>query len=103
MLEPLRQDVRYAVRGLRRTPGFTLVVVLTLALGIGTNTAIFSVVDQLLLRPLPYPNGDQLCGSTSPSAPAWRTRSDVNRRELARLAAPEPDTAVAGGVGLGCG
>src|SRR5690349_9440090 len=58
--EDVRRDVRHAARGLWRTPGFSLAVVLTLALGIGGNAAVFSVVDQLLLRPLPYPDGDRL-------------------------------------------
>ena len=58
--EDVLRDVRHMGRGLRRSPGFTLAVVLTLALGIGANTAIFSVVDQLLLRPLPYPEGENL-------------------------------------------
>ena len=58
--EDVTQDVRHAARGLWRSPGFSLVVIVTLALGIGGNTAVFSVVDQLLLRPLPYPDGDQL-------------------------------------------
>ena len=58
--EDIVRDVRHMGRGLRRSPGFAIAVVLTLALGIGGNTAIFSVVDQLLLRPLPYPNGERL-------------------------------------------
>ena len=58
--ESVVRDARHMGRGLWRTPGFTIAVVLTLALGIGANTAIFSVVDQLLLRPLPYPEGENL-------------------------------------------
>jgi len=58
--EDVERDVRHAARGLCRSPGFSLAVILTLALGIGGNTAVFSVVDQLLLRPLPYPSGEQL-------------------------------------------
>src|SRR5688500_2768719 len=60
LVENLTRDARHMARGLRKSPVFTITIVLTLALGIGGNTAIFSFVDQLLLRPLAYPDGDQL-------------------------------------------
>jgi hypothetical protein len=56
----LRQDIAYSVRGLVRRPGFTLVVLATLTLGIGANAAIFSVVNGVLIRPLPYPEPERV-------------------------------------------
>ena len=68
MLERWIRDFTHAARSLARAPGFTLVVVATLALAIGANATIFSVVDAVLLEPLPYPHADRLVhiGGTAP-------------------------------------
>ena len=61
-METFWRDVCYALRGLRHNPGFTAVAILTLAIGIGANTAVFSVVDGILIKPLAYPDADRLVG-----------------------------------------
>ena len=60
MIESLRQDLRYAIRAFLHTPGFVALAVLTMAIGVGANSAIFSIVDQVLLRPLPFADPDSL-------------------------------------------
>src|SRR5450755_1461658 len=59
-MRTLLQDARYGLRNLARNPAFTLVAILTLALGIGANTTIFSVINNTLLKPLPFPGADRL-------------------------------------------
>ena len=81
LLEAVVQDVRYALRWLGRNPIFTTAVITTLALGIGATTAVFSVVDSLLLRPLPYPNSEQIVR-------IWNTFSPRGMNEIP-LSEPE--------------
>ena len=73
--ELLRQDLRYALRTLRRVPGFTVTAILVVALGVGANTAAFSVADHVLLRPLPFPDPERL-------VKLWQHQSDYSRVEL---------------------
>src|SRR5579872_6823118 len=84
------QDVRYAIRTLLRSPGFTTVAVVTLALGIGANTAIFSLVDSVILKPLPFRDAARLVigwdtylpqypkiGVSPTELTAWQQQSDI--------------------------
>jgi macrolide transport system ATP-binding/permease protein len=97
----LRQDFRFGLRMLARNPGFTVTVVLTLALSIGANTAIFSLVNALMLRSLPYPHPERIgtiyARTTGPDAYDMRRNIDGEQWELLRDNVPSLISAVSGG------
>ena len=84
-LDDLARDVRYALRGLKRSPGFSTTVVLVLALGIGANTAMFAIVHGMLIRPLPYPDADAIVRVGHVSAASWPAQVVVSNVTLPRL------------------
>jgi len=87
-LEDSWQDFRYAMRTLRQHPGFAVVAILTMAIGVGASTVMFTVVNGVLLRPLPYPEADKLDAASFPQ------RSALPHEAPAQIRVPEPSRPV---------
>src|SRR3954447_14433876 len=84
-MSTLLQDIRYAARQLRKSPGFAVLAIFTLAFGIGANTAMFTVIESVMLRPLPYQNADRLmyigpAGEEGLAPTSWVTYGDVRNQ-----------------------
>src|SRR5215470_15406320 len=88
-METVLQDVRVALRAFRRAPGFPLTAIATLALGIGATTAIFTALSAVLLKPLPYPEPDNLFGVRTALTDGRVTTGMLSGAELARLNDPQ--------------
>jgi hypothetical protein len=101
ILEDSWQDLRYGARMLLKNPGFSVVVVLTLALGIGANTAIFSVVNTVLLRPLDYPKPDQLMYLTAEAPAIGGTRNALSVPEYTEFRQMNQSIAAVGAYSTG--
>jgi hypothetical protein len=94
LMDTLLQDIRFGWRLLRRTPGFTVAAVLALALGIGATTAIFTALDRVVLRPLPYADPDRLTMVWETSDAKARAHERISPVNFQRL--PRPGTGVRG-------
>ncbi|HYV98696.1 MAG TPA: ABC transporter permease [Gemmatimonadaceae bacterium] len=97
LFDDLMQDIRYAARALRRAPGFTTAIVLTLALGIGANTALFSVVNAVLLKPLPYADPERLVSVWMSSVGSPKDRNPTSFPDLTDWRAMNPSFTDIGG------